>query len=178
MAFYIDLFSPETYAAFTNSTLRISGFRKRQWNMASRIQQGDGLICYVTRLSRWVGYLEVINGPFENSTPIFVDEDDPFVVRFNVEPPIWLDLDKSIPIHDDEVWRALSFTRELHADSLAWTGKVRSSPRSFGRKLHIPALRRPGRDRAAKTSQSNFRSCSRRLCRGGGVKVSCRRMRK
>ena len=95
--------------------------------MASRIQPGDGLICYVTRLSRWVGYLKVVSGPFEDSSPIFVDEDDPFVVRFNVEPTIWLTLEKSIPIHDDAVWAALSFTRELRADSLAWTGRVRSS---------------------------------------------------
>jgi len=32
-----------------------------------------------------------------------------------------------IPIHDDEMWAGLSFTRELHKGSLSWTGKVRGS---------------------------------------------------
>jgi hypothetical protein len=59
MAYFIDLFSPETYEAFIRSSRDISGFRLRHKEMADRIKQGDVFVCYLTRLSRWFGLLEV-----------------------------------------------------------------------------------------------------------------------
>ena len=70
MAYFLDLFSPETYEAFSGSSGRISGFRSRQRDAASRVQPGDLLICYMTRLSRWIGVHEVERGPIEDDTPI------------------------------------------------------------------------------------------------------------
>lgn len=127
MAYYIDLFSPETYQAFSNSPRDVSGFRERHRNIASRVKAGDLLVCYVTRLSRWVGVLEVLQGPFEDETPIFVDGVDPYRVRFRVRPDTWLDLEEAIPIHEERIWQGLSFTNALPKGSLAWTGKVRAS---------------------------------------------------
>jgi hypothetical protein len=127
MAYFIDLFSPETYEAFVRSPRDISGFRRLRKNRAEKIKTGDVFVCYLTRLSRWFGLLEVINGPFIDDRPIFVPENDPFVVRFRVRPAVWLDIDKGIPIHDDEIWAGLSFTRVLEKGSLGWTGKVRGS---------------------------------------------------
>lgn len=127
MAYYIALFSPETYRAFSNSTRTISGFRERHRGIAGRIKASDTFVGYVTGLSRWVGLLEVVEGPFVDSTPIFVPENDPFVVRFRVKADAWLELEQAIPIHESVIWRGLSFTRDLHEDSLAWTGKVRGS---------------------------------------------------
>jgi hypothetical protein len=63
MAYYLDLFSPETYEAFGNSSKTISGFRMRQLNAAKGIHPGDKLICYMTKLSRWFGVLEVATWP-------------------------------------------------------------------------------------------------------------------
>jgi hypothetical protein len=127
MAYFIDLFSPETYEAFSGSSRDVSGFRLRQKAIADRINAGDIFVCYMTRLSRWFGLLEVIEGPYIDSKPIFAAEDDPFVVRFRVRPLVLLDPEKSIPIHDSEIWKALSFTRKHEPGSLAWTGMVRSS---------------------------------------------------
>ena len=127
MAYFIDLFSPETYEAFARSDRDISGFRLRHKGMADRIKSGDVFVCYLTRLSRWFGLLEVIEGPFIDDKPIFVSENDPFVVRFRVRPLLWLDIDKAIPIHDDAIWTGLSFTRGLERGSIGWTGKVRGS---------------------------------------------------
>lgn len=127
MAYYIDLFSPETYEAFKRSPRDISGFRIRHQGMAGCINPGDILVCYMTRVSRWFGALEVTSGPFIDDKPIFVPENDPFVVRFRVRPLVWLDVDKAIPIHDDEMWNRLSFTQGLEHSSTAWTGKVRGS---------------------------------------------------
>ena len=127
MAYFIDLFSPETYEAFARSSRDISGFRLRHKNMAERIKPGDVFVCYLTRLSRWFGLLEVVEGPFVDDTPIFVQENDPFVVRFRVRTIVWLDVDKAVPIHEDTIWAGLSFTCRLAEDSLSWTGKVRGS---------------------------------------------------
>jgi hypothetical protein len=127
MAYFIDLFSPETYAAFSRSSRDVSGFRLRHKGMAERIRRGDTFVCYLTRLSRWFGLLEVLEGPFIDSKPIFLEADDPFVVRFKVRPIVWLDIEKALPIHDEAVWHGLSFTRRLEKGSIGWTGKVRGS---------------------------------------------------
>lgn len=127
MTHYLDLFSPESHAAFSASDRTVSGFRTRHRNAAERVAKGDVLVCYVTRLSRWVGLLEVTEGPFDDATPLFVEQDDPFVVRFRVKPLVWLAPEQGIPIHAEEVWSRLSFTREHATDSSTWTGSVRTS---------------------------------------------------
>lgn len=85
------------------------------------------LLCYLTRLSRWCGLFEIVEGPFVDLRPIFVPENNPFVVRFRVRPLVWLDFEKSIPMHSEQIWTNLSFTRGLDKRSMAWTGKVRGS---------------------------------------------------
>ena len=127
MNYYTDLFSPETYQAFSNSDRSVSGFRRHQKNTVANLKKGDKLICYVTRISRWVGILEVVEKYYEDDTPIFVSEDDPFVMRVKVNPVIWLPLDKALPIHEDFIWGKLSFTTGLAKNSTYWTGMVRNS---------------------------------------------------
>jgi hypothetical protein len=127
MAYFIDLFSPETYEAFARSPRDISGFRLRHKGMAERIAPGDVFVCYLMRLSRWFGLLEVVDGPFLDDKPIFVPKSDPFVVRFHVRPRVFLEIEKAIPIHDEWIWAGLSFTRTLERGSIGWTGKVRGS---------------------------------------------------
>lgn len=127
MAYYLDLFSPETYEAFTKSDRSVSGFRIRQANAARRVHVGDKLVCYMTKLSRWVGILEVKSEMFEDNIPIFYQSDDPFVVRFQVRPIAWLRKEKAIPMRDERVWCKLSFTQVYPPDYSYWTGKFRSS---------------------------------------------------
>jgi hypothetical protein len=127
MSYFIDLFSPETYDAFARSTRAISGFRHRHQGLAARIKHRDKLVCYITRVSRWCGLLEIVEGPFTDATPLFTADNDPFVVRFKVLPIAWLSIDKSLPIHAERIWKGLSFTRSLEQGSTAWTGKVRGS---------------------------------------------------
>ena len=127
MSYYLNLFSPETYTAFTESDQTISGFRIRQQKKARQIKPGDRLICYMTKFSRWIGVLEVVRGPFVDETPVFHKENDPYVVRFEVKPVVWLPKERAIPIKEPEVWEQLSFTREIEQGTSQWTGKVRSS---------------------------------------------------
>lgn len=88
MNYFLDLFSPETYSAFSKSGRSVSGFRARHSTAASRVKLGDRFVCYMTKLSRWFGILEVLDGPFQDDKPIFYAENDPFVVRFHVRPTI------------------------------------------------------------------------------------------
>jgi hypothetical protein len=81
----------------------------------------------MTKLSRWVGILEVKSNWFRDDTPIFYPTDDPFIIRFRVTPKAWLPKEKSIPIHDDRLWNSLSFTRGHEKGSKKWTGAVRTS---------------------------------------------------
>ena len=127
MAYYTNLFSPETYEAFTQSDQSISGFKPRLKNAASKIRPGDKLVCYVTKISCWVGILEVTSEYFESDTPIFYSEDDPFVIRFRVKPLVWLPKENAVPIHDNHIWETLSFTQNYDKNSTHWTGKIRNS---------------------------------------------------
>jgi hypothetical protein len=131
MNYYIDLFSPETAEAFSNSAKDISGFRisRKTYVTNQEIGPGDKFICYVTRIQRIVGLFEITSKPFEDSKPIFYRENDPFVLRFKVKPLVWLPLEKAIPIHNDFIWNNLSFTKSLTKDSNKWTYMVFSSPR-------------------------------------------------
>lgn len=128
MAYFLDLFSPETHKAFTSSKRDVSGFRIRQRQAAERIQKGDKLVCYVTKISRWVGLLQVVDAFFEDATPLFYPKDDPFVIRFHVDPIVWIsEFNMALPIHDQEIWRTLSTTRDYPPQGKTWTGPFRAS---------------------------------------------------
>lgn len=130
MAYYINLFSPDTHKKFTDSDRTISGFRERQKNIAN-IKVGDKLICYVTKLSRWIGVFEVTSDYFIDEKPIFMENNDPFVIRHKVKPLVWLDLVNGIPVNDKISWSYLSFTKDLPKKSMAWTSMVRGSLRKL-----------------------------------------------
>ena len=127
MNYWLNLFSPDTYDTFSATDRLTSGFRKNQLSRAQKIVPGDRFVCYMTKLSRWVGILEIVGGPSIDTTPIYYEEDDPFVVRFQVRPLTWLTKEEAVPIKDDDVWNQLSFTKNHEKGSSTWTGKLRSS---------------------------------------------------
>lgn len=131
MRYFIDLFSPETAKAFALSQKDVSGYRisRKTYVENQKIGPGDKFICYVTKIQRFIGVLEVQSPPYEDASPIFAKENDPFTYRFKVKPLVWLPFEKSIPIHDAAIWGALSFTKNLDKNSNQWTYMVFSSPR-------------------------------------------------
>ena len=123
MNWYTYLFSPDTYGAFLQTDRKNTGVRKRQRQAAERVQPGDILICYMTKVSRWCGLLEVVDGhPYDDP------QEDPFPVRLRVKPVVLLEEVKyGLPIRNPEIWKALSFTRNEGPTSNRWTGKLRGS---------------------------------------------------
>jgi hypothetical protein len=132
VTFYLDLFTPETWEGFKAHGASISGFREKQRKTAERIKVGDIFLCYVVRLSRWCGVLEVESPLFLDSTPIFSNP-DPFVVRFRVKQIATLDFEHSIPILDSAVWSKLTLTKDIERGAPSWAqiANLRSSLRSI-----------------------------------------------
>ncbi len=124
---FVDVFSPATYQRFSKTAKTVSGFRERHRKASERVEPGDKLLCYLTKLSRWVGVLEVESGPYDDEQPLFVEKDDPYVIRFRVKPLVWLPPEHGVPAQDDVLWKKLSFTKDLPRGSALWTGKVRTS---------------------------------------------------
>lgn len=128
MAYYLDLFSPETWAAAQKNGFALTGFRERQRKQAARIQPGDIFLCYLVGLSRWCGALRVTSPAYEDATPYYSDP-DPFTVRFKVEPLVVLAAENSVPIFLDSLWNHLSATREIPKGASGWAVGFRGSLR-------------------------------------------------
>ena len=126
MAYFIDLFSPETYEAFAQSSRNISGFRSRHKNVAGKIKPGDVFVCYLTRLSRWFGLLEVIEGPFTDNTPIFVKKTTPSPCDSESDRRCGLRSRRVFPFTRTQSGGSLIYARVGQRVS-GWTGKVRGS---------------------------------------------------
>ena len=112
MKYLLDLFTPETWLAFRESGATVTGFRERHRSLATeRAGQGDIFLCYLTRVSRWCGVLQVESEAFYDDSPIHGDP-DPFTVRFKVKPIVMLDPESAIPIYNDRVWNTLTITNQ------------------------------------------------------------------
>lgn len=56
----------------------------------------------------------MVEGPFIGDKPIFVPEDDSFVVRYHIRPKVWFNMGNAILTHDEVVWIELSFLLPPH----------------------------------------------------------------
>ena len=131
MAYFLDLFTPETWLAFRETGATVTGFRERHGRLAGdRIIQGDVFLCYLTRLSRWCGVLQAESDAYYDDSPIH-DDLDPFTVRFRVKPIVVLEPELAIPIYDDRVWTKLTITNQYEKGSSSWTGFFRGSLNRF-----------------------------------------------
>ena len=127
MAYLLNLFTPETWEVFRQAGAKVSGFRQRQQRLAGkRVTQGDVFLCYLVRLSRWCGALEVRSEVYEDHSPIYSDP-DPFPIRFRVMPIVVLEPELAVPIHDETVWETLSITNQYDRSYPYWSGFFRSS---------------------------------------------------
>ena len=131
MAYFLDLFTPETWLAFREAGATVTGFRERHRRLAGeRVNKGDIFLCYLTRLSRWCGVLQAESDVYYDDSPIHGDP-DPFTVRFKVKPIVVLEPELAVPIYDDEVWTSLTITKQYEKGHRSWTGFFRGSLNRF-----------------------------------------------
>ena len=131
MAYFLDLFTPETWNAFRETGANVTGFRERHRRLAGeRIRKGDVFLCYLTRLSRWCGVLRAESEAYFDDRPIHEDL-NPFTVRCRVKPIVMLEPEFAIPIYDDRVWARLTITKQYEKGSSSWTGFFRGSLNQF-----------------------------------------------
>jgi hypothetical protein len=121
--YWLDLFTGTTWNEFLKNGGNISGFRENRWKTAQRVKPGDYFLCYLTGVSRWIGILEVISGPYRDDTPIWGDY--AFPVRFKVKIVYALEPETAVPI--TELKKRLNIFENLEKPN-SWTGYVRGSP--------------------------------------------------
>jgi hypothetical protein len=130
MDYFLNLFSPETWAAFRAAGGTVSGFSRHQKTQAQRsLHPGGIFICYLTRLGRWCGVLKVESDTFIDESPIFMPEADPYIVRVRVTPLIALDPEHALPIREPSVWQRLAWTRDIRPGTVGWAANFQASLR-------------------------------------------------
>ena len=124
MTYFVDVFSVATYEEFSCTDKAQAGFhpKRRAWVM--KIKPGDKLLCYLKGVSCWIGVLEVTGPMVDNGGE---DEADEFSLKFPVKPLVWLGKGQLLPIKRDDVWTALSFTKNITPGAGGWNAIVRSS---------------------------------------------------
>ena len=131
MAYYLNLFSSETWRAFLESGAKMTGFRKSMLARARReIKPGDIFICYLTKTSRWCGALRVESDSYveeEDLRGAFAD----FPVRFAVSTIVALDPESMIPTTDDRIQDNWSVAKWYANNPRGVPGYLSSSLRLF-----------------------------------------------
>src|SRR5579864_5067759 len=121
--YWLDLFTNETWNEFLASGANVSGFSEGRWKTVQAIKSGDILLCYLTGVSRWIGFLEVTGNPFRDSKKIWSRSE--FPARVPVKVVAKLDPETAVPVL--EMRNQLSIFRNLKSP-YAWTGRFRGSP--------------------------------------------------
>ena len=121
--YWLDLFTPETWEEAGQHGFTVSGFRRSRWPTVQKIKPSDVLVCYLIKVSRFVGALKVISEPYLDETPIW--KADVFPCRLHVEPIVALSPEYGAPVKD--LRDTLSYFRDMKSP-IAWTGHFRGSP--------------------------------------------------
>jgi hypothetical protein len=97
--YWVQVFSVDTWNEFVNAGARTSGFRLSRWGHLQKVRPGDYLLCYLSRVSCWVGILEAqSNGYLDNTTRIWKAEIYP--CRLDVRLLQSLPIEKAVPIRE------------------------------------------------------------------------------
>ena len=127
MAYFIDLFSPETYEAFARSSRDVSGFRLRHQRMAERVSPGDVFVCYLTVSRDGLGFSKLCRGHSSTTRRSSCQKVIHSLSDSTSARSCGSTSTRLFRFTRDLIWAGLSFTRGLEKGSIAWTGKVRGS---------------------------------------------------
>jgi len=120
---YLGLFTIESWREFKVHGGRVMGFTEKKKLMAGRLKPGDKILCYVSKVSTFVGVMEVTGPAYWDTAKIW--SDGIFPVRLPVKIVEELPLSHAIPI------RTLAEKLSFMKLGTGWTIHVRSSPRRW-----------------------------------------------
>jgi hypothetical protein len=121
--YWLDLFTGTTWKEFIEAGGRVNGFRESRWKSVQQMKPGDYLLCYLTRVGRFIGVLEVASAAFRDKTQIWKDE--VFPSRVKVNTIVALTPETAVPL--DQLKDQLTVLSG-YGKSWTWTGHFRGSP--------------------------------------------------
>ena len=127
--YYLGLFTVESWREFKRHGGQVMGFNENKANTVAKLLPGDVILCYLTKVSAFIGTLKITGPSFIDTAPIW--SDGIFPVRIPVKIEYDLDLTSSVPIY--HLAGKLSFLPKNHRGT-GWTIHVRSSPRLWNNK--------------------------------------------
>jgi len=122
--YFLGLFTVESWREFKRNGGHLMGFNEKKSKAAARMQPGDRILCYLSKVSAFVGIMEVTGPSYLDHTPIW--SDGVFPVRLPVRVVTEVPLSGAVPIRS--LRGKLSFMPGSVANT-GWTVYVRSSPR-------------------------------------------------
>jgi len=96
--YYLALFNSETWNEFLENGSSVYGTNLNKKKRMEKIAIGDFLICYVSKLSCFVGLLEVTSKTYLDDHRIW--KNDIYQVRIDVRPVYILETKSGIPVLD------------------------------------------------------------------------------
>ena len=94
--YFLALFNEETWNEFLNGGASVYGVNINNQTRMEKTNPGDFLICYITKLSRFVGLLEITSKAYLDERHIW--KNDIYPSRVNVHLVYNLEVAKGIPI--------------------------------------------------------------------------------
>jgi len=94
--YYLDVFTPPTWSAFTAAGASVTGFSRTMGRRAEAIEPGDRFACYLKGKIGWVGMLEATSKASMSSDELWGT--DRFPVRVGVRPLISLPAEHYLPM--------------------------------------------------------------------------------
>ena len=96
MKYYLDVFTPPTWSAFTAAGASVTGFSRTMGRRAEAIEPGDRFACYLKGKIGWVGMLEATSKASTSSDELWGT--DRFPVRVGVRPLVSLPVEHYLPM--------------------------------------------------------------------------------
>lgn len=128
-SYFLGLFTVESWREFRRNGGKVMGFNENKASMAARLKPGDIILCYLTKVSAFIGFLIVTGPSYLDHTSIWSDGVFPVRIPVNIEKE--LDLTSSVPIYF--LAGQLSFLPKNQRGT-GWTIHVRTSPRLWNTK--------------------------------------------
>ena len=121
---YLGLFTVDSWQEFRRHGGKVMGFTEGKAKAAAKLQPGDLILCYLTKVSAFIGVMEVAGPSYIDHKKIW--SDGLFPVRLPVKIVTEVPFSLAVPIQ--KLRGRLSFLKAGQSGT-GWTIHVRSSPR-------------------------------------------------